>query len=749
MKRVVRIAALLAILGILMLSVAIPVLYYNQQRIVNAVLATVRKQTGIDIVPSASRILVRRHLVVELDNPRVSSGGREIVSARQVVATVNFRSVFTHGLPLRELDVYKPAIKLPFDVNAAGAAPIPRPDRELVDETMRRLGDLAAISRKFVITGLDLRDQSGTPLLSDAHLVASHSRVTPKLWGANFVAHSDFPNTKGARIAGKFKVGESGLLPETDVLQGTFWFWQLPMQHLTLGNLEADGQSKGAITFSIARDGVIAGETTLGLNAFTIRSPDLSSPLELGDYSLQSQFTTSLAEVAISNVRVTHNGEPVVAANASIAQPYAPNPRVAIGIAELKLAWKDVLDSARALKRLPQELEFVMRRVKSAQLQIQKASVDCPLMVLESMSPESIIANLSVSATLKELSFAPPAETRLPEVKDASAKILFAKRILWLLQGTAKIGNSGLHEFEAKIDLSKSLEQVPYKFSAQADLDLGELHPATVKMLDSLNVHERDRLQQVRGIAELDLNASGTFRKASITRPPENYLIKVEPRNVEIVFRGAPGPIGFSSGAMTVQPDLVKLEKIIAHATGGTADFDGELHIDGDGVQTRGLKIGMHQMPIERWLEGVVDPDDFSAQGNLGGELVITGDRTNGFLANGKITLQSGQIRFGFLRSPMIVHPAILTIRDRTLTVSLPAAEFEKSPVDFSIAVADLRTPSIRIDANVQKFDVEAMNFVRLPWMPPTPTHPPKIPISGHIEAREANLESFTMKNAK
>ena len=125
--------------------------------------------------------------------------------------------------------------------------------------------------------------------------------------------------------------------------------------------------------------------------------------------------------------------------------------------------------------------------------------------------------------------------------------------------------------------------------------------------------------------------------------------MQIEPHSVTIGFRGAPGPIGVASGNIIVQPDVIKLEKVSARATGGTADFDGELQISDGGVQTRGLRIDMHQMPIERWLEGLVDPDDFSATGNVGGDIVITGDRANGFLANGKLTLQNGRVQLGFL----------------------------------------------------------------------------------------------------
>jgi hypothetical protein len=282
----------------------------------------------------------------------------------------------------------------------------------------------------------------------------------------------------------------------------------------------------------------------------------------------------------------------------------------------------------------------------------------------------------------------------------------------------------------------------------KADLDLAELRPAAVKLLDQFKVHERDRLQAIPGAAQVDLEASGVLRKDRPTRP-EKYLVKIEPHGVTVGFRGAPGPIGIASGSIIVQPAVIRLEKVSARATGGTADFDGELRIGDAGVQTSGLRIDMHQMPIDRWLEGLVDPDDFSAAGNVGGNIVITGDLHNGFLANGKITLLDGRVQFGFLRSPIFVHPAIVTIRDRTLVVSMPAAELEKSPINFDITVPDLGKPSIRIDTNVQRFDVEVLKFVRLPWLPPTPTHPPKIPISGHIEAREANLETLAMKNAK
>lgn len=553
---------------------------------------------------------------------------------------------------------------------------------------------------------------------------------------------------RGTHAAGDFRLGEGERLPITDAAQGTFWFWELPLQHLTIGNVAADGQSQGRIKFSVTHDADIGGVAALGLDALTISSPDLSAPLALGDYTLEARFSTSQEQVSISSAKLAHSGKPVAAAQAFIEKPYEPNPKVAVGIADLRVPWKDILASARALKRMPPGLALLTRQVKSGQIEVEKASLTSPLIAWEKLSLESVLATLSVNATLTQLSFATPPQIQIPDVTGASVQILFSKRTLSLLQGSAKVGNSELHDIEAQIDLTKRLDEVPYRIGLEADLDLAQLRPATMKLLDQLNVHERDRLQSLRGAAHVDLDASGTLRKDRPTRP-EKYLVKIEPNSVTIGFRGAPGPIGVASGNIVVQPDVIKLARVSARATGGTVDFDGELRVNDAGVQTRGLRIDMHQMPIERWLEGLVDPGDFSAQGNVGGEIVVTGDRQRGFLANGKLTLLNGRVQFGFLRSPLLVHPAILTIRDRTLTVWMPAAQLENSPIDFNISVQDVSHPSIRIDAKAQKLDIEVMKFVQLPWMPPSPTHPPKIPISGHVDAREANLETFAMTNAK
>jgi len=744
LRRIVTIAFVF-LFSVAISSVAL--IYFNQHRVVSAVLSSIYGQTGIQIVALSSRLRVRDHIDVELDHPRVISGGREIMQLTSLRAVVNFHSLLTHGLPLHDLALTHPVLTAPSDLTAAQVK-VPRPDRELIAQAMEQLADLARISRRLQITDLELHASDGQLVLDHADLVASHRRATPKLWKVTFIVDCDFPPMQGARASGDFNLGAGGKLSATEVAQGKFWYWRLPLEHLTVGNLAANGYSHGRVEFSVTHDATMDGVARLGVSALTLSSPDLAAPLALGDYTLDARFSTSQEQVTISNARLTHSGKPLVAAQVYIEKPFAESRKVAVGIADLKVAWKDILASARALKKMPQQLEVLTQQVRSGQIVIQKASIDSTPIAWENLSLESVLSKLSFNATLTQLSFATPPETLIPALTGASVQVMFSHRIVSLLQGSAKLGNSELHDVDAQIDLSKSLAEVPYRVGMKGDFDLAELQPALMKVLDRFDVHERDRLESLAGDVLVDLNAAGTLRKEVPTRP-ENYTVTVEPHTVTIGFRGAPGPIGLASGAIIVQPEVVKLDKVSARATGGTADFNGELRISDGGVKTTGLRIDMHQMPIERWLEGVVDPDDFSAQGNVGGKLVVTGDRQNGFLLNGKLTLLNGRVQFGFLRSPIMVHPAIVTIRDRTLTVSMPAAELENSPIDFDIGVEDIRNPSIRIDAKVQKLDVEVLKFVRLPWMPPTRTHPPKIPISGHVDAHEANLETFALTNAK
>ena len=186
---------------------------------------------------------------------------------------------------------------------------------------------------------------------------------------------ANFPESGVLTLIGDFTIGEGGSLPATQVLAGTLRFSHLPLARLTIGNVEVDGQSHGEFKLSVAYDATIEGTAALGVEALTVRSPDLSSPVELGNYALEARFSTSADQVSISEARLTHQGKSLVAGQGYIRKPYEPDPHVAVGIAGLTIVWKDVLASIRALKRIPPELEAMIRQVKSGRVEVRE-SVD-------------------------------------------------------------------------------------------------------------------------------------------------------------------------------------------------------------------------------------------------------------------------------------------------------------------------------------------------------------------------------------
>ena len=151
------------------------------------------------------------------------------------------------------------------------------------------------------------------------------------------------------------------------------------------------------------------------------------------------------------------------------------------------------------------------------------------------------------------------------------------------------------------------------------------------------------------------------------------------------------------------------------------------------------------------WLTLLVDPSDFSVIGPIGGKVVVNGNPSapGGLTPEGKLTLAKGDVKFNFLRAPIITQGATLTMHHKQVVLAMPGSRLEDSPIDFRVSVADYTHPSIRIDATVQKLDLEVLTFVRMPWSPATPPIHFPVPCFGHIEAKAANLAAFQMTDTR
>jgi uncharacterized protein YhdP len=101
------------------------------------------------------------------------------------------------------------------------------------------------------------------------------------------------------------------------------------------------------------------------------------------------------------------------------------------------------------------------------------------------------------------------------------------------------------------------------------------------------------------------------------------------------------------------------------------------------------------------------------------------------------------------LRAPIVAQSATLSFDGRGLLLAIIGAKLQGAPLDFSLGVADLDKPVLRIVANAGRLDLEVMKFIRLPWAPSPPANFFPVPVVGHIEANHATLERLAMSRVR
>ncbi|MGH7924641.1 MAG: AsmA-like C-terminal domain-containing protein, partial [Candidatus Binatus sp.] len=329
-------------------------------------------------------------------------------------------------------------------------------------------------------------------------------------------------------------------------------------------------------------------------------------------------------------------------------------------------------------------------------------------------------------------------------------QLRYSKGLLTIVQGTAKFGKSVIHNLSASANLGGGIEGADYKAAVGMNADLAELYPAIARTLEMYQLRQRDRLEHMSGLVELAASASGKLSAKNVTAP-QDYQVRADAIGAVLNIKGSPGPLKVSRGTITIHPDSIKFDHVMLEATGGDATLDGGVNFVSKGIALHNLTLGLHDFPSETWLALLVDPSDFSVSGPIGGKVVVSSDPADpaAMMPEGKLTLAKGDVKFNFLRSPILVQGATLAMHRKQVVLSMPGSKLEDQAINFKVTVADYTHPSIRIDATVQKLDLEVMNFVRMPWSPATPPIHFPVPCSGHIEARAANLAAFKMTDVK
>jgi hypothetical protein len=750
--RILRLAATVVVSIAVLLAAAAVALYVNRGRLVDAMLVAVRTRTGLEVAGSASHLHLRDHLVIDLDDPRVVSGSHEVVKLARIRATISYHALlFSGGMPLAGLTLDSPDITVPMSAAQFGALPLPRPGAEAVQGLLIPLHDLGNVAWRIEITNATVRDSAGLAVIDRVGMVAYRKHWDSAVWHVSFDARVVREPLAGLRIAGHLRGGIGRETPPHQIASGKVMYWRARLGPLTsAGALRAEGESAGKFEFTLGDDGTAAGSGELGVKGLTLSGKDLRGPDPLGAYSVSIDFAQSPGSSTLHRVIVNHAGKEILSGNAEVADPFGKNPAVTLRLGSIAVDAAVARAQLRRIVEVPPSVSAALDQVSAAKLTLVSASFATTVAKFRSSPLDSIREGLQFSATLSNTAFPLPADLHLPPVSGLGVALQYSGGILSASQGSATLGRSQLKEIALRLDLAGGLSRLPYRLAFKADADMAELYLAEIGAMKALKVKARKRLTSVGGRIGITFSAEGKLNPDS-PAPPDKYRVRLEANRLKLTVKGAPAPVEFRRGVISVEPGLLTLDHLAVATSGGDGTVNGSLGFDRSGVSVRTVTIDLHQMEAGLWLALVVDPSDLQIEGPIGGKLELRADpaRRADPLANGRFVLNKGEVRFGFMRSPMIVQGATVSFTRHTMQVAMPASTLEGEPLAFSMSIADLDHPVLRIDADAQALDFEVLKFIRMPWSPSTPpTHFP-IPVRGFAKVRKGHLGVFPMRNVR
>jgi len=753
--RFLRVFIAVLMLAVIASGVAITLALRNQKEIVAAVLAQINQRTGINIVPAAMQLSLRSHMTVILVQPTVFFNGKEVARLRDIRTVINYHAlIFRNGLPLRALGLDNPQVRIPGRVTAdVSASDLPRLNEAVVKTVAADLDALSGVVRRIEVNRATVVDEDNVHFVDHFDATVYRQRWRPGVhpWLLSFDAGWDGAPLQGLRVAGNAWL-TSNPVGGQPISQGRIWFWGLALEHVAFGGLAPSGQLWGSVRAALSTNGDLSGATDFEVKQLVLQGARLSKPLALGDLSLHSAFAISVARAELSQVILKSGGSQLFAASLGVDQPYDPKRSASFHLGGLKVALADLKRRLVAVRGLPDWLTNLAESVDSGTWELAEAIFE-PKNPVSNWTLKTLRDGLRAQATLTGLSFTAPPELKLPPVQDFNVQMSYAAGSLKLTQGSAEIGNSSLRTFSVTLDLGAKARKIAYDVNLQGVFDLAELYPAAADVLVRSEPVLARRIQSVDGRAPCTLSATGTIDGTSLPLP-NDYAVAIDASGIDLTINGAPSKLALKSGQVTIKPgtlELAKLTIVAAALDGGYAMLNGIIEKAASLPRFHGFVVDLHQIRAEQWLPLVLNPSAIAATGPVGGTLTLDSDSQPGDKpqVNGMLTMGSGQIQFGFLRSPIDTMSATLTTDGKRLKVAIPAGQLEGQPVDLSLLVTDLAHPALEIDGTSARLDFEAMRFVRLPWSPKTKPYFFEVPVSGHIEAHEANFGKLTMSNVK
>ena len=752
--RLVRAAAITLLSLAVLLAAAAAIAIRNQARLIRLVIRHIQEQSGYQIAANDGWLQFGTHLDVVLEHPSIMHEGRELVRAERVRVYLSYHAlIWNGGLPLRALVVIGPQLRIPASSAALGTQLLSRPDGPAIRAVVQEFREFSGLVERVTIADARIGAAAGQPLVEEASLTAAPRRRHAKTWNIGFLAPRIYTALSGLQVSGRLSIDTSRLSSAEVVTSGELWYWNGRLDRQAVAGLTVSGLAHGEATFQLHDTGELDGRGDLAVGQLGFSGPHLSKPIELGNCSLRTIYSVSTERILLAGMEARIGTTTVASGDLTLSDPFKDSAAVLAHLGPLRIdlaMLKTHLDNARAMAKPP---AWFAAAAFAGRMTIVGATYQSAVSNI-GWSAEALSEALQLSLHLEDVGLKLPKPAALPAFTGINGEIAYAKGRVTLSQGSAALGNSSLPQLSGSADFRSGHRQVRYQVKAAGTLDLDELYPVALQLSPALAARAAVHINGMSGNAPVQISGSGAL-DTEAPAPPATYSVKIDTGAIRLTDKDLPQPIALIGGSVAVTPGIIELRRMMAAVAKpkvpGQVTLSGNLTFDRGGIGLRQIAVELHQIEVQQWLPLLVDPQDLAARGPLGGTLTIVREpsRPQGIRANGRLTMGAGQVQMGFLRAPIVAESATLSLDGRGMLLAIIGAKLQNAPFDFSLGVADLEHPVLRIVANAGRLDLEVMKFIRLPWAPSPPAHFFPVPVVGHIDAARATLERLAMTHAR
>jgi len=752
--RLVRAAAIGLLLIAALLVAGVAVVMSHQAQLISLVLQHIQQSSGYQIVAPDARLHFGTHLSVVLEHPSIQHDGRELVRSESVLVYVSYHAlIWSGGLPLRALVVVRPELRTTLNPAALGPSIVPRPDTAGARAVAEEFHQFTGLIERLTIANARINDANGKPLVEEFSLTAAPQRRHAKIWNIGFLAPEIHTALHGLELSGRMRIDTRPHAISQIFSDGELWFWNGQLGQDLGGGLTVTGIAHGEGTFALHGDGQLQGDGSLAIDRLQASGSRLVKAIDLGNCSLKTIYAISTERVILANMKAESGTATVASGDLTLNNPLESNAALLAHLSAVQIDLATLKGWLARARALPKPLAWLAAALVSGRVSLEGATYQGPLQQL-GWNAAAMSKSLQLSVRLQAVSLKLSNAAALRALSQANAAVSYAKGRVTIAQGSAALGSSSFQDLSGNADLGSGHRKVRYQFKGAGTLDVGELYAAAIQISPTLAAKTAGHVDRLSGRATVRGNASGLL-DTEVPAPPANYMAKIDTGALRLTAKDLPQPIALVGGTVTLTPGTIDLSRVMAKVdkptVPGFVSVNGSLAFGAARVSLRQIAVELHQIAVQQWLPLVVDPEDIAAHGPLGGTLTIVREpsRSHGIRANGRLTMGAGEIQMGFLRAPIVAQSATLSFDGRGLLLAIIGAKLQGAPLDFSLGVADLDKPVLRIVANSGRLDLEVMKFIRLPWAPSPPANFFPVPVTGHIEANHATLERLAMSRVR